>query len=63
MDENEIRDELQSLADEASTYVDRRDAAVARAREAHMKWEEIAGILGMTPHGLRKALNKRSEES
>lgn len=60
---DKIRAELQKLADEAATYVDRRDAVVLRAREARMTWDEIGHILGMTPHGLRKALNKRTDQS
>lgn len=60
---DKIRSELEALADEASTFVDRRDAVVIRAREQGLTWDEIGRILGMTPHGLRKALNKRSEQS
>lgn len=60
---DEIRAELQALATEAATYVDRRDAVVARAREAHITWDEIAGILGMTRQGLRKSLNQRTDQS
>lgn len=60
---DEIRSELEALAKEAATHVDRRDAAVIRAREAHMTWDEIGRILGMTPHGLRKALNKRTDDA
>ncbi|WP_417510554.1 hypothetical protein [Microbacterium sp.] len=60
---DEVRSELEALAHEAATHVQRRDAAVVRAREAHMTWTEIGSILGMTPHGLRKALNKRTDQS
>ncbi|MFE7198522.1 hypothetical protein [Microbacterium oxydans] len=60
---DEVRSELEALAAEASTFIDRRDAAVIRARDRGLTWDEIGRILGMTPHGLRKALNKRSEQS
>lgn len=60
---DEIRSELEALAVEASTFIDRRDAVVIRAREQGLTWDEIGRILGMTPHGLRKALNKRQEQS
>ena len=55
---DEIRAELQALADEVATHIERRNAAVLRAREAHMTWPEIGAILGVTPHGLRKTLDQ-----
>ena len=55
---DQIRAELEALAHEAATHIERRDAAVRRARAAGMTWAEIGKILHMTPHGLRKALNK-----
>jgi hypothetical protein len=54
------RAELQQLADEAGTFIARRDAAVLRARAAGMPWTEIGAILGVTPHGLRKSLKEHS---
>lgn len=58
MDPN--RAELKVLAQEAGTFIERRDAAVLRAREAGMSWTEIGAILGVTPHGLRKSLKEHS---
>lgn len=60
---DEIRSELEAIAREAATLTDRRDDTVARARAANMRWDEICSILGMTPQGLRKALNRRKAQS
>lgn len=57
---DQIRAELEELAHEAATFIDRRNAAVVRARDAGMPWSEIAGIFGVTPHGLRKSLKEHS---
>lgn len=56
---NEARAELQALAREKSTYIDRREAAVRRALDEGMTLVEIARILGMTPQGLIKARKKQ----
>jgi hypothetical protein len=58
----DTRAELEAIAAEAATLTDRRDAAVQRARDEKMPWNEICGILGMTPQGLRKALKRRQEQ-
>lgn len=58
-----FRDELRDLAHEADTLPARRDAAVARAREAGMTLTEAATILGMTNHGLRKSARQRAERA
>jgi hypothetical protein len=51
----EPREELETIAAEHAALPRRRFEAVERAREAGMTWREIAGIFGMTEHGIIKA--------
>ena len=60
---DEIRAELQALANEAATHSERRNALVLRAREAEMPWSEIGDILRITPHGLRKSMKQGRNHS
>lgn len=46
---------LRKLADEQSTYLDRRGTLIAQARTEGHTWRELADIFGVGQHGLIKA--------
>ncbi len=58
---DEVRAKLAEIADLQTALPARRAEAVAEARAAGLYWSEIAGILGMTEHGLIKADKKWRE--
>lgn len=54
MADKTLRD-LRKLADEQSTYLDRRSTLIAQARTEGHTWRELADIFGVGQHGLIKA--------
>jgi hypothetical protein len=55
MTTEDLRSEMESLANEQRDMPLRRAELVQRARQDGITWNEIAQIFDMTPHGLIKA--------
>ena len=50
---------ISAAVDRQRRALEDRDAAMLAAREAGQTWQAIADAAGMTPHGVRYALNLR----
>lgn len=65
---DELRRELRKVASDMArtdALLEKRGKFVAEARGSQMTWREIAGLLGMTEHGLiksQRAWEKRQSE-
>lgn len=60
MDKDTIRENLKVIAENQRQLPELRREWVTNGREAGMTWREIAGILGMTEHGLIKASKREA---